>query len=128
MHIIDCALSILRSNSVSRAITDVVVSVSSIEAEDDRLESAIFVGAGDGARNMALILMTEEGLEYQIPIALDSVRDELELGHFWTNTQKVNVAVLPNGAPEPYQVANRTLPLESYFSETAAYDLAQAAR
>lgn len=127
MHIIDCALQIQRNPIGSRAITDVVVNVSSIEAEGDRLESAIFAGAGDGAKNMVLMLMTEQGMEYQIPLSLKTRHEELELAHFWTNRQKVSVAILPEGEPEPYAVARRTLPLESFFSQTAAFDLAQAA-
>ena len=125
MHIIDCALHIQRTPSGSRAIQDVVVNVSSVESEGDRLESAIFAGAGDGAKNMILILLTEQGMEFQVPLALPTMHEELELAHFWTNRQNLSVAILPDGSPEPYTLVRRSLPLESYFSQTAAYDFPQ---
>jgi hypothetical protein len=128
MHIIDCALQIKRTKLDRGSITDVKVSVSSIESDGDRLESAVFAGSGDGAKHMVLMLMTEQGMEYQIPIALSTIHEELELAHYWTNAKTVQVTILPDGSPEPYAVTRRTLPLESFFSQTAAFELAKAAR
>ena len=128
MIIIDCGLQIKRTEANKGAITDVWVNVGPIEGDGDKLEAAVFAGTGDGARQMMLILMTAEGVEYQVPIACSNAVEEGELAHYWTKNQTLKVAVLPEGNPQPYVVENRELPLESFFSQTAAYDLARVAQ
>lgn len=115
MVITDCVLATKPGNNGK--FDGVIFHVRSLTRDGDTLTEAIFVGSENDASTAELILITDGGEDFAIPLKLES-RDQVKaMGQYLSGSQRVEVRYLDNDGVTAIPGSEFKIPVAVFSSQ-----------